>query len=99
MHPVLPLDRGRGEALAAEHQEEVVAAAWTLPTASRTFAPPRAPPAASTSTSKEFVMNDKQTELEQQLVDLGDAKELTLGIPAPQFAEENPLVQGKRTGP
>lgn len=53
----------------------------------------------SNSTWKEFVMNDKpHTDLDLQVVDLGDAKELTKGIQAPQFAEENPLVQGKRPG-
>lgn len=33
---------------------------------------------------------------ELQVVDLGDAKELTMGTPAPQHTEENPEVQAKR---
>ena len=41
-------------------------------------------------------MNEKsQPELELQVVELGDAKELTMGIPVPQFAEDNPQVQGR----
>lgn len=30
-----------------------------------------------------------------EVVDLGDAKELTMGVFAPIYAEENPQVQGK----
>ncbi|WP_231512324.1 rubrivinodin family lasso peptide [Paucibacter sp. KBW04] len=41
-------------------------------------------------------MNEKsQTELELQVVVLGDAKELTMGVPAPYFAEDNPLIPAK----
>ena len=43
---------------------------------------------------------DKQSEpdLELQIVELGDAKALTLGVPALVFAEENPLIQGRIEG-
>jgi hypothetical protein len=34
-------------------------------------------------------------ELELQVVELGDAKELTMGLPAAVYAEENPQIQGK----
>ena len=34
--------------------------------------------------------------LELQVVDLGDAKELTMGTPTPDHHEENPEVQAKR---
>lgn len=46
---------------------------------------------------KEFTMSSKTSspELQQALVDLGDAKALTQGIPAQVYAEDNPLVQGK----
>jgi len=37
----------------------------------------------------------KHTEEELQLVELGDAKELTLGIPAPVYTEDNPQVPAK----
>lgn len=41
-------------------------------------------------------MNEKsQAELELQVVELGDAKELTMGLPAPYFAEDNPLIIGR----
>lgn len=41
-------------------------------------------------------MNEQaQSDLELQVVDLGDAKEVTMGIPAPVFAEDNPVVQGR----
>ncbi len=41
-------------------------------------------------------MNDKsQSELELQVVELGDAKEVTMGDHTPVFAEDNPLIQGK----
>lgn len=36
-----------------------------------------------------------QLDIEHQLVDLGDAKELTLGIPNALNPEDNPLVSGK----
>ena len=36
-----------------------------------------------------------QPELEPQVVELGDAKEVTMGMVAPVYAEDNPLVQGK----
>lgn len=39
-------------------------------------------------------MNEK-SHPELEVVELGDAKELTMGIPAPVFAEEDPQVQGK----
>jgi hypothetical protein len=48
---------------------------------------------------KEFVMNDnKQTELAVELpvVDLGDAKALTQGIPAQEHTEENQLVFARK---
>jgi hypothetical protein len=48
---------------------------------------------------KEFVMNDKsQTELqpELQVVDLGDAKVVTQGIPALVHAEDNPQVLARK---
>lgn len=40
---------------------------------------------------------DKQNEsdLELEVVDLGDAKALTQGVPALVFAEDNPLIQGR----
>jgi hypothetical protein len=44
-------------------------------------------------------MNDTtQTELQPELqwVDLGDAKELTQGIPAQVHAEDNPLVFARK---
>lgn len=41
-------------------------------------------------------MNEKtQSELELQVVELGDAKEVTMGIPAPKYAEDNLQVQGR----
>lgn len=41
-------------------------------------------------------MNEKtQSELEVQVVELGDAKEVTMGIFAPVYAEDNPDLQGK----
>lgn len=45
---------------------------------------------------KESIM-DKQHELDLELevVDLGDAKALTQGVPALVFAEDNPLIQGR----
>lgn len=46
---------------------------------------------------KEFIMSEQsKPELDLQIVDLGDAKELTLGIPDLAFAEEDPSVQGRR---
>lgn len=45
---------------------------------------------------KELVMNDKpQAELELQIVELGDAKELTMGIPAQERSEDNPALNRK----
>lgn len=41
-------------------------------------------------------MNEQaQSDLELQVVDLGDAKETTMGIPAPSFSEDNPVVPGR----
>lgn len=41
-------------------------------------------------------MNEKtQSELELQVVELGDAKEVTMGIHAPVYAEDNVDIQGK----
>ena len=41
-------------------------------------------------------MNEKtQSELELQVVELGDAKEVTMGIPAPKYAEDSLQVQGR----
>ncbi|MBT9495433.1 MAG: lasso RiPP family leader peptide-containing protein [Paucibacter sp.] len=41
-------------------------------------------------------MNEKsQSELEPQIVELGDAKELTKGFPDIAYAEDNPTVQGR----
>ena len=39
-------------------------------------------------------MNEK-SHPELEVVELGDAKELTMGIHSPAFAEEDPQVQGK----
>ena len=36
-----------------------------------------------------------QLDIEHQLVDLGDAKDLTLGIPNWLNSEDNPVVAGK----
>lgn len=45
----------------------------------------------------EIVMNEKdQSDLELQIIELGDAKELTMGIQAPVHAEDNPLVFGRK---
>ena len=45
---------------------------------------------------KEYVMNEKsQAELELQIVELGDAKELTMGIPAQEHSEDNPALARK----
>jgi Family of unknown function (DUF5974) len=42
-------------------------------------------------------MNEKpQSELELQVVELGDAKELTMGIPAQVHAEDNPTMQARK---
>ena len=42
-------------------------------------------------------MNEQsKPELDLQIVDLGDAKEQTLGIPDLAYAEEDPSVQGRR---
>ena len=43
-------------------------------------------------------MNEKpqsELELEVQVVDLGDAKEVTMGIPALVYAEDNESVPGR----
>lgn len=43
-------------------------------------------------------MNEKpqsELELELQVVDLGDAKELTMGIPAMVYAEDNQTLPGR----
>jgi len=40
-------------------------------------------------------MNEETLTPDLQLVDLGDAKELTMGIPDIVFAEEDPTVQGR----
>lgn len=41
-------------------------------------------------------MNEKtQSELELQVVELGDAKEVTMGLYAPVYAEDNVDIQGK----
>lgn len=37
----------------------------------------------------------KSTELDLQVVELGDAKQLTMGIPAEVAAEDNPQVLAK----
>ena len=45
---------------------------------------------------KETVMNEKpQAEMELQIVELGDAKELTMGIPAQEHSEDNPALARK----
>jgi hypothetical protein len=52
----------------------------------------------SPTSTKEFVMNEKpqsELELELQVVDLGDAKELTMGIPAMVYAEDNLTLPGR----
>ncbi|MGM9479558.1 rubrivinodin family lasso peptide [Roseateles sp. NT4] len=36
-----------------------------------------------------------QEDLTQHVVEFGDAKELTMGVPAPIYAEDNPQVPGK----
>ncbi len=40
-------------------------------------------------------MNETSQYLEVQIVDLGDAKALTLGTPALEHTEDNPEVQAK----
>ncbi len=41
-------------------------------------------------------MNEtSQTEMELQVVELGDAKELTMGVPKPNLHEENPSIAGQ----
>jgi hypothetical protein len=43
----------------------------------------------------ELVMNEtSQTETELQVVELGDAKEVTMGVPKPNLHEENPSIPG-----
>lgn len=45
---------------------------------------------------KEFIMNEAtHQDASLEVVDLGDAKELTMGVFAPVYAEENPQIQGK----
>lgn len=34
-------------------------------------------------------------DLDLEVVELGDAKELTKGVPFPVYAEDNPQVQGR----
>jgi hypothetical protein len=44
----------------------------------------------------ELVMNEtSQTETELQVVELGDAKEVTMGVPKPNLHEENPSIPGQ----
>lgn len=43
---------------------------------------------------KEFVMNEK-SQLEVEVVELGDAKEATKGDHTPVYMEENPHILGK----
>lgn len=41
-------------------------------------------------------MNEaSQTEAEPQIVELGDAKEVTMGDPKPHLHEENPAIPGQ----
>lgn len=41
-------------------------------------------------------MNEKsQTETERQIVELGDAKQVTMGVPKPHLHEENPSIPGQ----
>lgn len=41
-------------------------------------------------------MNEtSQTEAELQVVELGDAKEVTMGVPQPHLHEENPAIPGQ----
>lgn len=41
-------------------------------------------------------MNEmSQTEMELQIVELGDAKEVTMGVPRPNLFEDNPSIQGQ----
>lgn len=43
-------------------------------------------------------MNEqKQAVLEPQIVDLGDAKEVTLGIPDAEFLEESQVIPRRNT--
>jgi hypothetical protein len=45
---------------------------------------------------KEFIMNEtNRSELELQVVELGDAKVVTMGPPVPDQHEDNPLVIGR----
>jgi hypothetical protein len=59
--------------------------------------PPEASlPKAFTTQLKESDMDKStQTELDQQIVDLGDAKDLTMGIPNQVNSEDNPEVPHK----
>lgn len=72
---------------------------WTRQVSATSFALPEAIRTRATLLNlnlKEFIMNQQaQSDLELQVVDLGDAKEVTMGIPAPAFAEDNPVVQGR----
>jgi hypothetical protein len=44
----------------------------------------------------EWVMNEtSQTEAELQVVELGDAKQVTRGMPTPHVFEENPTISGQ----
>ena len=41
-------------------------------------------------------MNEtSQTQTEPQIVDLGDAKVVTMGVPQPHLHEEDPLIPGQ----
>lgn len=41
-------------------------------------------------------MNEtSQTETELQIVELGDAKEITMGVPTPHLHEEDPSIPGQ----
>jgi hypothetical protein len=45
---------------------------------------------------KELVMNEtSQTGTELQIVELGDAKEVTMGVHVPHLHEEDPLIEGQ----
>jgi hypothetical protein len=44
----------------------------------------------------ELLMNEtSQTEAELQIVELGDAKVVTMGVPKPNLHEENPSIPGQ----
>ncbi|OYT92251.1 MAG: hypothetical protein CFE43_09200 [Burkholderiales bacterium PBB3] len=62
------------------------------------------PPGAQTAQAFRLTLNlkesvmDEKSQLEQQtpVFELGDAKELTQGFPALEYAEENPVIPGRR---